>query len=53
LVERVCLQSEGAGNGGLGDTVPTRGMIGLRNRFLTATRGNCIMGSRFVGYEPW
>jgi GTP-binding protein len=34
-------------------TIPTRGLIGLRNAFLTATRGNGVMASRLIGYEPW
>jgi GTP-binding protein len=33
--------------------IPTRGLIGLRNAFLTATRGNGVLASRFIGYEPW
>ncbi|MCC6626646.1 MAG: translational GTPase TypA [Chloroflexi bacterium] len=34
-------------------TIPTRGLIGFRNAFLTATRGNGVMASLFTGYEPW
>jgi GTP-binding protein len=34
-------------------TIPTRGLIGFRNEFLTATRGNGIMASLFLGYRPW
>jgi GTP-binding protein len=33
--------------------IPTRGLIGYRNDFLTDTRGLGIMSSRFVGYGPW
>jgi GTP-binding protein len=33
--------------------IPTRGLIGLRNAFLTATRGNGVLASRLIGYEPW
>ena len=33
--------------------VPTRGLIGFRNLFLTATRGEGIMNSLLVGYRPW
>jgi len=32
--------------------VPTRGLLGFRYQFLTATRGNGIMHSIFYGYEP-
>jgi GTP-binding protein len=34
-------------------TIPTRGLIGLRNAFLTATRGNGVLASRLIGYESW
>jgi GTP-binding protein len=33
--------------------IPTRGLIGYRNEFLTDTRGLGIMASRFEGYGPW
>jgi GTP-binding protein len=33
--------------------IPTRGIIGYRNEFLTDTRGLGIMAARFVGYGPW
>ena len=32
--------------------VPTRGLLGFRYQFLTATRGMGIMNSIFRGYEP-
>ncbi len=34
-------------------TIPTRGLIGFRNTFLTLTAGNGVMGSLFLGYRPW
>lgn len=34
-------------------TIPTRGLIGLRNAILTATKGTGVMSSRLVDYEPW
>jgi GTP-binding protein len=34
-------------------TVPTRGLIGFRNAFLTGTRGNGTLASILLGYEPW
>lgn len=34
-------------------TIPTRGLIGYRNSFLTDTRGLGIMSSRFKCYGPW
>lgn len=33
--------------------VPTRGLLGFRGQFLTATRGTGIMHTLFHGYEPW
>ena len=33
--------------------IPTRGLIGYRNTFLTDTRGLGIMSSRFRGYDLW
>jgi GTP-binding protein len=33
--------------------VPTRGMIGLRNAMLTATRGLAVMESTFNSYRPY
>jgi GTP-binding protein TypA/BipA len=32
--------------------VPTRGLLGFRQTFLTATRGEGVMNSLFIGYEP-
>ncbi len=34
-------------------TVPTRGLIGIRNAFLTSTKGKGIMNSLFLGYEQY
>ncbi|MFB0835635.1 translational GTPase TypA [Arthrobacter halodurans] len=34
-------------------TVPARGLIGFRTRFLTDTRGAGIAASIAEGYEPW
>lgn len=34
-------------------TVPTRGLIGIRNAFLTSTKGKGIMNSLFLGYEAY
>lgn len=33
--------------------VPTRGMIGLRNSMLTATRGTAVMDTVFHSYKPF
>ena len=34
-------------------TVPTRGLLGFRYQFLTATRGNGVMNTIFKGYFPY
>ena len=34
-------------------TIPSRGIIGLRNEMLTATAGEAIMAHRFVEYQPY
>jgi GTP-binding protein len=33
--------------------IPTRGLIGFRNTFLTLTAGAGLMGSIVIGYRPW
>ncbi|CAN1277636.1 Putative elongation factor TypA-like SVR3, chloroplastic [Linum perenne] len=33
--------------------VPTRGLLGLRNAILTASRGTAILNTIFDGYGPW
>ena len=33
--------------------IPTRGLIGYRNEFITDTKGQGIMNSLFLGYEPY
>ena len=33
--------------------IPTRGLIGFRNEFLTDTKGLGIINSLFLGYEPF
>ena len=45
--------NDGRGSVRVEFAIPTRGLIGLRNAFLTATKGNGVMGSRLIGYEPW
>jgi GTP-binding protein len=34
-------------------TMPTRGLLGLRNAILTATKGTAVLNTLLVGYEPW
>ncbi len=45
--------SSGTGLMRLEFEIPTRGLIGYRNEFLTDTRGLGVMTSRFTGYGPW
>jgi GTP-binding protein len=33
--------------------IPTKGLIGFRGNFLTATRGEGVMNTIFLGWEPW
>lgn len=33
--------------------LPTRGVLGLRNACLTATRGTAVLDSVFHAYKPW
>ncbi len=47
------VHNDGRGNVRLEYHIPTRGLIGFRQVFLTATRGNGILASRLVKYAPW
>ncbi|MBX5492934.1 MAG: translational GTPase TypA [Chloroflexi bacterium] len=47
------MEHDGHGSVRLEYRIPTRGLIGFRQQFLTATRGNGTMASRLVGYAPW
>ncbi len=49
------LHIHNGGHGGvrLDFKIPTRGLIGYRNEFLTDTRGEGILASRFTGYDLW
>ena len=47
------MRSDGVGNVRLEFHIPTKGLIGFRSAFLTATRGEGVMNAVFLGYEPW
>jgi GTP-binding protein len=47
------MTNDGSGNVRLEYEIPTRGLIGFRNAFLTLTQGNGAMSSLLIGYEPW
>ena len=47
------MTNDGLGNVRLEYHIPTRGLIGFRNAFLTLTQGNGAMSSLLINYEPW
>ena len=47
------MHNDGKGNVRLEYRLPTRGLIGFTSAFLTATRGEAIMNTLFLGHEPW
>ena len=49
----VNLYNNGFGRTALEFKVPSRGMIGFRNQFLTNTKGSGILNSLFDSYAPW
>jgi GTP-binding protein len=51
---------EGGGSSGSGSgrvrlefDIPTRGLLGIRSRFLTATRGEGLFSTYIIGYGPY
>jgi GTP-binding protein len=44
---------DGRGSVRLEYVVPTRGLIGFRNQFMTLTGGNGTLSSLLLGYRPW
>lgn len=51
--EMVHMEPSGEGVVRVEFEIPSRGLIGYRNEFLTDTRGLGIMSSRFTGYSAW
>ena len=47
------MHNDGKGNVRLEFRIPTRGLIGFTSAFLTSTRGEAVMNTLFLGYEPW
>lgn len=45
--------NDGKGNVRMEFRIPTKGLIGFRNAFLTCTRGEGVLNSSFIGYQPW
>ncbi len=50
--QMIDMVDSGDGNVHLAYIVPTRGLLGFRYQFLTATRGNGVMNTLFHGYMP-
>jgi GTP-binding protein len=49
----VKMSNPGYGRARLEYRVPSRGLIGFRGEFLTATRGTGLLNTMFDGWEPW
>src|SRR5579883_579243 len=49
----VNMSTDGRGNMRIEYDIPTRGLIGFRNTFLTLTKGNGAMSSLLKGFERW
>ncbi len=47
------MRPSGGGKVRLTFAIPSRGLIGYHNEFLTDTRGTGIMNRLFAGYGPW
>jgi GTP-binding protein len=47
------MRPSGGGKVRLTFSIPSRGLIGYHNEFLTDTRGTGIMNRLFAGYGPW
>jgi GTP-binding protein len=47
------MHNDGRSNVRMEFRIPTKGLIGFRSAFLTATKGEGVMNSIFTGYEPW
>lgn len=47
------LTNFGNGRVNLEFVIPTRGLIGFRNQFMTDTKGAGVMNTMFEGYRPW
>ena len=51
--ELINMHSSGSGHTRLEFAIPSRGLIGYRGEFMTATKGNGIMNTLFDGYGPF
>ncbi|MDD5311611.1 MAG: translational GTPase TypA [Dehalococcoidia bacterium] len=53
LARMTNMHNDGRGNVRMEYHIPTRGLIGFRSAFLTATRGEGVMNTLFLEYQPW
>jgi GTP-binding protein len=51
--QMIDMRNNGQDNVRLVFQIPTKGLLGFRSSFLVSTRGEGIMNSVFLGYEPW
>lgn len=51
--ELMTMRTPGTGSTRLEFSIPSRGLIGFRDEFLTSTKGNGIMNQMFDGYAPY
>jgi GTP-binding protein len=49
----VKMSNPGYGRARLEYRIPSRGLIGFRGEFLTATRGTGLLNTIFEGWDPW
>ncbi len=49
----VKMSNPGYGRARLEYRIPSRGLIGFRGEFLTATRGTGLLNTMFEGWDPW
>jgi GTP-binding protein len=47
------MSNPGFGRARIEYRIPSRGLIGFRSEFLTATRGQGLLNTMFDGWEPW
>ncbi|MFC1955566.1 translational GTPase TypA [Chloroflexota bacterium] len=50
--QMIDMRNDGQSNVRLAFQIPTKGLLGFRSSFLTSTRGESIMNTVFLGYEP-
>ncbi len=53
LAKVINMHHDGRGGVRLEYRIPTRGLIGFRNQFLTLVKGNGASAGILLGYEPW